>query len=223
MKKKYTKNCPSCNEKMEYSRLDILKSSIDKNKLCRSCAQKNRSERISIYTNKINIGMRFGKWLVIGDIIKDGGLVETKCECGYISKTRINRLLSGGTVGCRKCTIYAENSSNWKGIGSLPSTIITKIKLAARSRKKNYSLSPEYLWELYLNQDKKCALSGIPIDFRKNGAASLDRIDSALGYVEGNVQWVYNKINIMKNEYTQDEFLQLCKIITEYDKNRITR
>jgi hypothetical protein len=219
--KEYTKKCPICSSEMKYSRSDALKSSIDKNKLCRGCAQRNRPERISIYADMINIGMRFGKWLVIGEIIKDGGLVETKCDCGYTTKTRISRLLRGGTIGCRKCTIYAENSSNWKGIGSLPSTIITKIKLAARFRKKEYSLTGEYLWQLYLNQNKKCALSGIAIDFSKNGGASLDRIDSNTGYIEGNVQWVYNKINIMKNEYNQNEFLKLCKLIVEYDKNRI--
>jgi hypothetical protein len=219
--KKYIKNCPNCGIEITYNRSDTLKSSIDKNKLCRSCAQKNRPERISLYSDKIKYGMRFGKWEVIGDIIKNGGLVETKCDCGYITKTRINRLLNGSTVGCRKCTIIGENSSNWKGVGSLPSTITTIIKLRAKNRGIDYLLSSEYLWDLYLKQNKKCALSGLPIDFTKNGRASLDRIDSSIGYVEGNVHWVYNKINIMKNEYTQTEFLELCKIITEYDKNRI--
>ena len=45
--------------------------------------------------------------------------------------------------------------------------------------------------------------------------ASLDRIDSKKGYTIDNVQWVYKKINMMKQNYDQKEFVNLCCLIAE--------
>ena len=46
--------------------------------------------------------------------------------------------------------------------------------------------------------------------------ASLDRIDSSLGYIEGNVQWVERKVNIIKRELKQEEFIKLCQDIVNH-------
>ena len=48
--------------------------------------------------------------------------------------------------------------------------------------------------------------------------ASLDRIDSNLGYVKGNVQWVHKHINVMKNIFNQDMFIFLCNQVTKTNK-----
>ena len=45
--------------------------------------------------------------------------------------------------------------------------------------------------------------------------ASLDRIDSTKGYVENNVQWTLKKINIMKNVFSQKEFIYLCNKVSK--------
>lgn len=76
-----------------------------------------------------------------------------------------------------------------------------------------------------MTQNKKCALTGRKIVFVPRGksinktrtetTASLDRIDSNKGYVVGNVQWVYKKINMMKQGYSQDEFILLCKEVVK--------
>jgi len=42
---------------------------------------------------------------------------------------------------------------------------------------------------------------------------SLDRIDSSVGYVRGNVQFVCNVVNRIKQELLQEELLQWCKRI----------
>ena len=49
-----------------------------------------------------------------------------------------------------------------------------------------------------------------------NNNASLDRIDSKLGYIEDNVQWVTSKVNMMKQHYTQEEFLEVCGNVANY-------
>jgi hypothetical protein len=76
----------------------------------------------------------------------------------------------------------------------------------------------EYVWNLFLSQDRKCALSGIPIGFqdRSGSTASLDRIDNSKGYVIGNVQWVHKDVNIMKHTHSQDYFIGLCATIASH-------
>lgn len=45
--------------------------------------------------------------------------------------------------------------------------------------------------------------------------ASLDRIDSSKGYTEDNVWWINKHVNIMKNVYELDYFLDICSLITK--------
>ena len=45
--------------------------------------------------------------------------------------------------------------------------------------------------------------------------ASLDRIDSNKGYVEGNVQWVHVDVNYMKLDYDQDYYINICRLIAK--------
>lgn len=50
---------------------------------------------------------------------------------------------------------------------------------------------------------------------REEGTASLDRIDSSRGYVEGNVQWVHKDVNFMKQALSQERFVELCTLVAE--------
>lgn len=55
-----------------------------------------------------------------------------------------------------------------------------------------------------------CAGSG-----RVNTNISIDRIDSSIGYVRGNVQFVCDVANRMKQDLSQEELLVWCKKILE--------
>ena len=46
--------------------------------------------------------------------------------------------------------------------------------------------------------------------------ASLDRIDSKKGYIEGNVHWVFKSINRLKSDLTHTEFIELCGLVSKY-------
>ena len=119
-----------------------------------------------------------------------------------------------------------------QGTGDFTKTQLLRIKNKAVKRNldwdENY-MTTENLWKLMINQNHKCKLSGLNIWLSKGKNipmqtnqrnldysgwnASLDRIDSSKGYVQGNVQWVHRNVNIMKNSYTEDYFLYLCKEI----------
>lgn len=78
-----------------------------------------------------------------------------------------------------------------------------------KSEKYCLDITLEYLLKLWDEQNHKCAISGkeMSCNFNDLFGISVDRIDPAIGYVEGNVQLVCQGINFAKNKYTNDEML----------------
>lgn len=114
----------------------------------------------------------------------------------------------------------------WTGYGEISGSTFHKIKNLAvqrKNRKLEFSITIEYMWNLFLEQNRKCVYSDIILTFAKHkkehtnslGTASLDRIDSSKGYIKGNVQWVHKKINIMKQAMSHEEFIEWCKLIAK--------
>lgn len=110
----------------------------------------------------------------------------------------------------------------WRGIGDVSGSYLSSIKRTAKRKRLTYSLDDKYLDELWKRQDGLCAYSGIKlsISIHSNGTASLDRIDSNIGYVEGNVQWIHKDINQMKSNLPEQTFVNWCLAISEHHKNR---
>lgn len=111
----------------------------------------------------------------------------------------------------------ASNSA-YKGYHDISGSFWTRIKRSAKERAREFNITIEYAWNLYETQHRKCRLSCLPIVFSSlcqssDGTASLDRIDSSKGYIEGNVQWVHKDINMMKQDHTDSDFIVLCKAV----------
>lgn len=187
------------------------------------------------------VGKTFGYLTVIKmmQTNKSGKLHEWRaiCKCNNCGKNDVDvhpqALLRGRTTscGCRRDQyqkITGKNNTNYKGYEEINGKYWSIIKNRAERRGYTINISIEYAWNLYLLQNKRCALSGLPINFaisnKKSSetTASLDRIDSTMGYVEGNVQWVHKHINIMKNIYSQEYFISLCKLIASNHQNSVT-
>lgn len=135
-------------------------------------------------------------------------LIEHKLRCKEIWAKRDDKQREE-ILGYRITYIYKEISSYYWN------TIIR----GAESRKLEFNITPEYIWDLFLKQDRKCALSGLPIElkkFKQKATASLDRIDSKKGYIAGNVQWVHKRVNALKMAFKEDEFLTLCITIAKH-------
>lgn len=146
-----------------------------------------------------------------------------KCECGNIKEVRSGHLLKGYTQSCG-CNWHKKNKnhSNWQGYEEISLDFFNTIIRGAKSRNIEFDVTIEYLWELFIKQKRRCALSGLPLYFsttRKNKnkkkTVSVDRIDSKKGYVKGNIQWVHKTINIMKNKLTDEEFISFCRSVSE--------
>lgn len=150
---------------------------------------------------------------------------KLKCKCGAIFTTPKISIVSGKQKSCTACkNPTGKLNQNWKGVGGIPKTYINNIQRGNAKKGRVVNLNWEYMWELLIKQDFKCAISGVPIGFaggsrskqRRNWTASVDRIDSALGYTNDNVQWVHKHINKMKQDFTQEQFVQFCICVSEY-------
>jgi hypothetical protein len=148
-----------------------------------------------------------------------------ECVCGnekvYSSDHLTRKKSPVKSCGCLAHKTGARHSQ-WKGCGEISgnwfySHVLRERKQKARTRVP-VEITVEDAWELFLKQDRKCALSGVLIEINNqhfHNTASIDRIDSSKGYVKGNIQWVHKHINFMKRTYSQDYFIEMCKKVSE--------
>lgn len=93
-----------------------------------------------------------------------------------------------------------------------------KSKVGAETRGLKFDLTLEDIWFLYTSQEGRCALSDIPIGWSEVGSihtVSIDRIDSSKGYLKDNVQLLHKDVNFMKQRFSQDYFIEVCKAIAD--------
>lgn len=195
------------------------------------------------YTGKwskkcINLsGREVGNWKIIcrgPNSINNHSRFWSECKCGAIELKLATHFKRNASNSCTECAPTLNSIRQWNGVGDIPLGYWNNLQKNAlkhsKTRKsrngKSFEISIEYAWSVYINQQAKCALSGIPIEFCKYGhtnkqrsakkqTASLDRIDNSKGYVEGNVQWVHKSINIMKNGYSQSHFIAMCNLVAQ--------
>jgi hypothetical protein len=153
-------------------------------------------------------------------------MCECDCACGNKKITRLEAVLSKRVISCgcayknRKSMLGNKNPA-FTGVGDIGSRYFNDVlKVSAKKRKIPFNLTKEYLWDLFIKQDKKCAYTKIPLHFGRAGytletTASLDRIDNSKGYEEGNVQWVLKDINRMKWVFDSKYFVELCTLVAE--------
>lgn len=119
---------------------------------------------------------------------------------------------------CKKCSNSIPDNCSHKGWikDVLRYSFVNKFKSGAKLRGIVWAIEFDYLADLLTSQEFKCALTGWDIDAKNvaKNTASLDRIDSSIGYVEGNVQWVHKMVNMCKQQYTQEEFLSMCDAVS---------
>jgi hypothetical protein len=116
------------------------------------------------------------------------------------------------------------NYVNFKRTKNLRS-YLTYLRSKAINRKES-CISIDDLVKLFNNQNGKCALTGWDMTMILgsgviNTNASIDRIDSSKGYIDGNIQFVCRIVNTAKSNLSQDEFINLCETIIN-NKNGIS-
>ena len=130
-----------------------------------------------------------------------------------------------------KSTLWARNNKDKQKLrddekrGTLDgklTNMITQSRYRCKSSGLDHEIDTAYVRGLYYGQEGKCALSGIKMLIRAPRKSddfwmtiSLDRIDSKLGYVEGNVQLTCTGVNLMKKDMPNEMIIDFCKKVTE--------
>lgn len=179
-------------------------------------------------TNIPEIGSRFKGWIVIGSPItkyNHDTYVLCRCDCGVEQEVRTYHLRCGKANHCRSCAQGLRGQREVVACGRLSLTQYSRFKASAEARSIPWKLSMEFLWELFERQKGRCALSGVELSIEtytkkaKNyvhPTASVDRIDSSGIYSEDNVQWVHKDINNMKQSFSQQQFVDMCKNVAKW-------
>lgn len=156
-------------------------------------------------------------------------LWKFKCFCGKYFYNRpavfFGKYAENNSCGCnRDVKPKGKDNKAWEGFGDISGDYFYSIKYGSvrKSKTLKFNITKEYIWKLFLKQNRKCNLSGLDIKIiptdRINSTASLDRIDSSIGYIIGNVQWVHKDINRAKMNMSQESFIKMCKCVAEHNK-----
>lgn len=179
-------------------------------------------------------GKTVGDWVVVGGY--DDHVTTTgkhykrwvvRCKCGLTVVRFITHFVYKNVKSCLSCKgreSRGKKSSHWIGGEYVPGFFIAhvKSKCARGTRSLEFDVSYSYLDDLWVKQKGKCVYTGRTLNFGGAGqgeqTASLDRIDSSRGYIEGNVQFVHKNINIMKWQMSHSDFINACREIVEWTK-----
>lgn len=183
---------------------------------------------------EIKSGLQFGDWLTTSDNYTIDGISfnDCICKCGIKRRVRshpLSNLISHG-CGC------SNNNGRvpFSGCGDLSLSYLGSFKSGRKNKGFEWSedLTIEFLWDLFLKQNKKCAISGLDIILIRKWSnqnkgkplkiyqtASIDRIDNNKGYLIDNVQWVHKSINLMRGQLTVEDFISFSHIISKNNNN----
>jgi hypothetical protein len=91
------------------------------------------------------------------------------------------------------------------------------IKTAQKRKNFKCLISADYLKTVWQIQEGRCAYTKLPLtaDANQLTTMSLDRINSDLDYIEGNIQLVCVSVNRMKSDFPEKDFVWLCNLITQ--------
>ncbi len=172
------------------------------------------------------VGKKYGMLQTIEVVGADEhghSLVLCECDCGKTSVELLYQLTTEckGTCGCSSRMIGKDHPL-FRGHEELPGRLFRCWQKGAELRGFSFEVTIEYVWQLFVQQERRCALTGLPLCFSRKTAqqklttASLDRIDSGLGYIEGNLRWVHKVVNIMRRNMTDDVFLYWCRSVVNF-------
>lgn len=207
-------DCPEfiLDNRLSNSQKDFLLRCVEQN-ITEDLSKKEMARRVNGNENGWNFSRSVDRILEalekdsLFDIISEFNIVKElkpenaiKTEFGYKTNKNIKRL----------------DSSEKTQDNIIAQFLLKKSSQCRRRRNKvlEYNLTLEYIKELLLKQEYKDYYTGqVPENYEDY---SIDRIDSNLGYIEGNIVITTNRVNTMKNDMSTEEFK---KLISDVYKN----
>jgi len=118
---------------------------------------------------------------------------------------------------CRKCQSEYNKRRHLSSKDSIE-TVFKNSKKNSTYRKIDFTISLDRVKDLWEKSGGKCAYTGESLTFSKGDLmrATLDRLDSSLGYIDGNVVWCSYAANVMKGPNSVDVFRKLADLISRH-------
>jgi hypothetical protein len=160
--------------------------------------------------------------LIMEGIQKINGRYHKACpKCGdmqsYLRMSYAKESLRLAKL-CKKCSNRETDNCHRGYYNDMPVTWFNKARTSAEVRNIEFSISMDDVYNLIVENNFKCALSGMDISFNSFGLkhpASIDRIDSSKGYINGNIQVIHKDLNFMKQRYSQEYFIKVCDMVSK--------
>lgn len=143
-------------------------------------------------------------------------LVESYDRILKLNRNKLFQTVPGHSL-YKECPDRSKYKSSWEldydwglVLDRLATSLI-RSKRRAKSMSFTHNLTLPYLVELWIEQQGRCAISGLALGTSRGNnrdknpfAGSIDRIDSNVGYEQGNVRllthWVNNALNTYPDE-----------------------
>jgi len=147
------------------------------------------------------------------------GKTEFYCSrsCGAKRKANLDRMadMHAASAEVHNIADYAANRADeFTGLRE-------HLRRAKQRGDKYEGLTLEHLLIVWDRQQGRCAFTGVDLehpgfgghDIHQNYLASLDRIDSSVGYKDGNVQFVSATVNYLKNDMSSEGVYDFFDIV----------
>jgi hypothetical protein len=148
----------------------------------------------------------------------------TTCSHEWQATIGNRRSKNSNCPQCRILTNRGNNNPAWKGHGEISGREWCGIERQAG--KAPFNISIEFAWQLFLEQNRQCAVSGKPLNLsgkvngKYSGTAALDRIDYSKGFTEDNVHWLHKTIQSVKRNLPEHEFIRICEDVAIHQSKK---
>jgi hypothetical protein len=149
------------------------------------------------------------------------------CQCGKEIECKNRSVIDGNKKSCGCSSTYTIRHENEELLGGKVglSYILNRTKQRCNRPNKRviqFDIVIDDLVAQWDSQNGKCVYTGVELKLKSfsqeyylENQASLDRIDSNLGYTRDNIQFVSKDINFMKIDLCESEFVELCGLIAD--------
>lgn len=148
---------------------------------------------------------------------------KCKCDCGKEKIIRFDALQNKRTTSCG-CIHRGTKIDEYSPFRKRLSYCIRKSKIKRKKQLSDCNLTLQDLKNQWEKQKGICPYTGIQMSLEECSStrnrndmtpnqASLDRIDSNVGYIKGNVEFVCVAINYAKNGFSKSQIIEFIKNI----------
>lgn len=181
----------------------------------------NRKQSCGCKSSKYYVGFKFGNNCELIEYLgrNNRSFRTYRCRCNCSKEFIISaaEIASRKSCGCSYKKQYC---------GDMPGEYWNRLIYGAKKRNILFEINKEYAWKIFVKQNGLCVYTQQKLKWDKAGkknstiTASLDRIDSNKGYIEGNVQWMHKEIQPMKMGMSHEKFIKICNIISQNYKEQ---